>query len=369
MPNQFSVTPLGGFDVGGAAMGHAQDYRQRQAADAKKEMFGKASSIFNEGTADEQAAFMIQNPEVREAFVAVEKFKNDKTKGARTGGARRILTDEDPELVLDDIAQAITNEGGDPSDILAFKGRSPEEIKKAAFQQLAILDPKAAQAFAQTQTEKAGGFTLSEGQARFDDAGNVIAYHPKTISTLENDLKASKDKFDRASKMRGEVEKVSKVYRDVEDAYGRIEAAADDKSGAADMALIFNYMKMLDPGSTVREGEFATAAKTGGLPAYIQNIYNKTKDGRFISGKQRKDFVRQAKAQFKTATNKQNKRLAAYEKLGKRYDLERGDIIVSETEKIAEDQNTFPSAPAVGAVVEGWTYKGGDPADPNSWSQ
>ena len=35
---------------------------------------------------------------------------------------------------------------------------------------------------------------------------------------------------------------------------------------AGDMALIFSYMKMLDPNSTVREGEYATAQDAGSIP-------------------------------------------------------------------------------------------------------
>ena len=38
-------------------------------------------------------------------------------------------------------------------------------------------------------------------------------------------------------------------------------------NAAGDMALIFSYMKMLDPNSTVREGEYATAEAAAGVPA------------------------------------------------------------------------------------------------------
>ena len=54
------------------------------------------------------------------------------------------------------------------------------------------------------------------------------------------------------------------------EAYGRIHAAKDaPPSGASDIALLYGYMKVLDPGSTVREGEFATASNAGGIPDKI----------------------------------------------------------------------------------------------------
>jgi hypothetical protein len=58
-------------------------------------------------------------------------------------------------------------------------------------------------------------------------------------------------------------------------------------SGAGDIGLIFGYMKMLDPNSTVREGEFATAEEAGGIPSRILNLYNKA-----ISGQRLPDSVR-----------------------------------------------------------------------------
>jgi hypothetical protein len=341
-PSQFYVPPLGGLNVAQALMPAAQQFRQervqREQQAMQNEKLSEAARVFREGSGTEKADFMIQNPDLRELFVQQEQFKSEKTKAARLDGAKRILSGENPESVIDDLVSTISQEGGNPADIEAFRGRSPEEIKDAAFMQLAIQNPQAAKLFAdRTGGGSAQGFTLSEGQGRYDAQGNLVAYMPKTISTLDNELKVEKDRFDKASKLRGEVEKVSKVYRDVENAFGRIQSAVDGEStGASDMALIFNYMKMLDPGSTVREGEFATAANTGGLSATIINAYNKARDGKMLTEKQRADFIDQAQKQFDTATKNQNKRLDDYERLGNRYGLERGDIVVSETaQKVA----------------------------------
>ena len=50
-------------------------------------------------------------------------------------------------------------------------------------------------------------------------------------------------------------------------------------------------MKMLDPGSVVREGEFATAANAGGVEDSVRARYNSVVNGERLSVEQRQDFV------------------------------------------------------------------------------
>jgi hypothetical protein len=66
-----------------------------------------------------------------------------------------------------------------------------------------------------------------------------------------------------------------------------------------DIALIFSFMKTLDPGSTVREGEFATAANAGGIPDRIVATYNKALKGEFLADdEQRNNFINTAKKSY-----------------------------------------------------------------------
>lgn len=74
-------------------------------------------------------------------------------------------------------------------------------------------------------------------------------------------------------------------------AFGRVVASAQEPSAAGDLALIFNYMKVLDPGSTVREGEFATAQNAAGIPGRVQSLYNSIISGERLNPEQRNDFV------------------------------------------------------------------------------
>jgi hypothetical protein len=54
-------------------------------------------------------------------------------------------------------------------------------------------------------------------------------------------------------------------------------------------------MKVLDPGSTVREGEFANAQNAAGVPDRIRNLFNNWSKGQRLDENQRQDFITQAK--------------------------------------------------------------------------
>ena len=95
------------------------------------------------------------------------------------------------------------------------------------------------------------------------------------------------------STLRKEFLSQNKPFQEVQRAYARVRAV-DTSNAAGQMGLIFQYMKMLDPGSTVREGEFATAQNTTGIPGAVLNAYNKARAGEFLNADQVNDFRQQA---------------------------------------------------------------------------
>lgn len=100
--------------------------------------------------------------------------------------------------------------------------------------------------------------------------------------------------FKDASALRKEYTKASAPWQESSRAFERIMAT--QPTGAGDIALLTSYMKVLDPGSTVREGEFATAEQAGGVPDYVRNVYNKLITGERLSPEQRTNFKSQAAA-------------------------------------------------------------------------
>ena len=88
-----------------------------------------------------------------------------------------------------------------------------------------------------------------------------------------------------------------KQFSDQTSAYGRVVASVDDPSPSGDLALIFNFMKVLDPGSVVREGEFATAQNAGGIDQRTRSLYNRITSGERLTPEQRADFADRATEQ------------------------------------------------------------------------
>lgn len=91
-----------------------------------------------------------------------------------------------------------------------------------------------------------------------------------------------------------------KDYATVRSAYQSVQAAARQPSAAGDLSLIFAYMKILDPGSVVREQEFANAQNAAGVPDRVRNLYNRALNGQRLNPNQRQDFLTQANNLFQT---------------------------------------------------------------------
>ena len=100
--------------------------------------------------------------------------------------------------------------------------------------------------------------------------------------------------FTREKDLRSEFTKEMKPFTDLAQAFGKVEAAALNPSAAGDISLVYGYMKILDPGSTVMQGEQATASNAGGIPDRIRALYNKALTGESLAPTVRQDFYAQA---------------------------------------------------------------------------
>ena len=123
---------------------------------------------------------------------------------------------------------------------------------------------------------------------------------------------------------RNEYNDRTKVYQDVKASYGRV--LSSDDSAVGDLSLIFGYMKMLDPGSVVREGEFATAQNAAGVPERVMNIYNRIVSGERLNSDQRKAFKGQAERLFKQAGQQEAQVRSGIERIAKGYGLNTANI-------------------------------------------
>lgn len=148
------------------------------------------------------------------------------------------------------------------------------------------------------------GKVIAEGDKKYEkvDTGTGTAFvDPSTFKQVGFVPKTGGSAED--NKIRSEFMGQAKPHIEITQAYRKIVSAPDTAPG--DMSKIFGYMKILDPGSTVREGEYASAENARGVPDSIKAMYNKVVDGTRLTKEQRGQFdnaasslVQSQKAQF-----------------------------------------------------------------------
>ena len=107
-----------------------------------------------------------------------------------------------------------------------------------------------------------------------------------------------------------------------------------------DMSLIFSYMKMMDPNSTVREGEYASAANTTGIEGRVLNLYNKVMNGGNLTDEQRLNFKSEAKKLYNVHHDQVKVMYNNYAKIASRLKVDIDDLGLSEFDVKAPDVDT-----------------------------
>lgn len=214
--------------------------------------------------------------------------------------------------------------------------------------------------------------TVPEKATVIDPEGNII--FPRTGQYATDQGLELKDRITIERGFRKDFVAESKNFIAQDDAYGRILASAKDPSAAGDLALVFNYMKVLDPMSVVRESEFRTAQNARGalqdaveggeyVPSFLFGIINKLAVGELMTPVQRADFVERAGQLYADAAgnhaSRENefRRIAEFNKLNP-------EIIVGKESIIREAfrpeaTGGVPTGPGAGVEVqEGQTATG-----------
>jgi len=166
------------------------------------------------------------------------------------------------------------------------------------------------------------------GKIAADVKAGIIPQHVLDTAIRIEEKQASADdgltlqqKISEEARLRGEYTKRTEDLAAAERNFQIIQTSAADDSGAGDIALVTSFMKMLDPGSVVRETEFATAANAGGMLARLQAIATKVENGQFLSEEQRTDFQRLAGQYLKAAQDQEGPVRETYKAIIENYGL------------------------------------------------
>lgn len=235
-------------------------------------------------------------------------------------------------------AQLLQSQGRDPKDTIQLADMTEAEQDKV-LQGVQMLDLATKERFV-AQERIAARKVIIEKKIGKTEADKI-----------KTDLKATKETFDRAAKLRGEISKISTDFNKQRGAWGRVQASAENPSPAGDLALIFNFMKVLDPGSTVREGEFAQVGAAGNLPTQAQRMFDSWKTGQKLTDGQRKDVVDRAKRLFNSADKTNKGDVNKLISIGKQFGVSKENLLGAE---VAEPTPTGRTAtnPKTGEKIQ-----------------
>lgn len=170
--------------------------------------------------------------------------------------------------------------------------------------------------------ESAGKIPTAPSEAR-----KLINTARQTGYVPSGGAKADQTAFNQENTIRDEFTKNTQNFVKIRDSYNTIQSAAKDPTAAGDLSLIFAYMKILDPGSTVREGEFANAQNAASVPTQIQNVWNKAQTGQRLSSEQRKDFLDQADKLYNSQKSSYDRQVDNTKKLAESYGLNANRVV------------------------------------------
>ena len=140
-------------------------------------------------------------------------------------------------------------------------------------------------------------------------------------------------RFNQGSAIRDDFMAETEGFRERQDKYQQIRNFSENPSAAGDIAMVFAYMKLLDPNSVVREGEYATAAEAGSIiDRATRGTYNRLVAGERLTPSQRADFANAAKSLYQDALegyfNTRESAVAKASNFGLDFDrdVEQGDL-------------------------------------------
>jgi hypothetical protein len=120
-----------------------------------------------------------------------------------------------------------------------------------------------------------------------------------------------------------------KAFNEMKSAYGQINAGLNAVSAAGDLTAATKFMKLLDPGSVVRESELYIAMDATGVLDKATNYYSRLSRGEKLTPSQREDFRNIATQLYKAAENTKLNYDKQYEEIAKANNLDPSKIIVN----------------------------------------
>jgi len=177
--------------------------------------------------------------------------------------------------------------------------------------------------FQEYQLAKQEGF-----KGTYNDYQTFDANRKRPVTNVTTNVMPEQKVFENTQKLRSEFrsEPIYKAHQEVQSAYKQVKDGLEAKSPAGDLAAATKFMKLLDPGSVVRESELALAMKAGGALDRLTNYASQVANGTKLTPKQRTDFQDLSTKFFNTSAQLYNEKQNEFVDIAKRYNFNPKDV-------------------------------------------
>lgn len=130
----------------------------------------------------------------------------------------------------------------------------------------------------------------------------------------------------------------SKNYAEIKRQSAIIKAALSDPSAAGTLSAATAYMKMLDPGSVVRESELGMAMQAQGMIDRLQSYWTTIEMGKVLTPIQKADFARLSDKYLKVAEDAQRNLNARYSELATGAGIDPKRVVIYDVKPSAQEK-------------------------------
>ena len=147
-------------------------------------------------------------------------------------------------------------------------------------------------------------------------------------------------------------EPIYKDFNDMKSAFSQVVSSLSAGTPIGDVAGATKIMKLLDPGSVVRESELAIAMQASGRMDRLQNYFNNLMTGEKLTPTQRDDFKALANELYAAAGQAYNQKRSEYQQFGQAYGFKNLDTALGPQANIPSlMRRPTPGAPAAGGAT------------------
>lgn len=166
----------------------------------------------------------------------------------------------------------------------------------------------------------------SKGLKEFEDQQNFI------LQQKTGQVDIAQKGVQNSGSLRDDYTKATLPFQTQSDNMQKIaNIAKQPGTPASDMALMVAYMKVLDPGVTVREGQYARLEDTAAIPDKVRDIYNSLVEGKSLKSltqTQRNQFLSAAANVYQGSQDRNKATSDVYTGIAKRQGLNPEDVVI-----------------------------------------